>query len=388
MDLSPLYSWYAREKRDLPFRRTRDAYAIWVSEVMLQQTRVAHMLPRYEEFLKRFPDIPSLARASEDDVLAAWRGLGYYSRARNLQRGAQKIVAEHQGRFPGDLSSALALPGVGAYTAAAVLSIAYDAPTAALDGNIKRVLTRLYALESEVERKDRALARRADELLALNSSGAPGDHNQALMELGARVCTPGRPRCEICPLVGDCASYLRGGVEFAASLPPGARTVAETPLELTLYWINSSDGERTLVVRESDSRFFRKLWFFPYAWRGLDNAAEVSPPGFRALLDSGLLHPVVAHDSAATARRAGSGAGGRASFRHSITRYRISGAVEELELQGDPNRILAQLRAAGPADWEFAPRAELEERVVSSLAKKAFAARARRRAASAERGSD
>lgn len=387
MDLSPLYSWYAREKRDLPFRRTRDAYAIWVSEVMLQQTRVAHMLPRYEEFLKRFPDIASLARAHEDDVLAAWRGLGYYSRARNLQRGAQKIAAEHQGVFPRDLAAALALPGVGAYTAAAVLSIAYDAPTAALDGNIKRVLTRLFALTDESERKDRALARRADELLTHAGATAPGDHNQALMELGARICTPGRPRCEVCPLVAQCASFRLGGAEFAAGLPPGARSAAETPLELTLYWINSADGERTLVVREADSRFFRKLWFFPYAWRGLDDAAEVTPPGFRALLDSGLLHPVRAPDCAAIAGRPGSGAAGRASFRHSITRYRISGAVEEWQLGGDSERILAQLRAAGPADWEFAPRAGLEERVVSSLAKKAFAARERSRAGRTAGGS-
>ncbi len=371
MDLSPLYSWYAREKRDLPFRRTRDAYAIWVSEVMLQQTRVAHMLPRYEEFLRRFPDIASLARAREDEVLAAWRGLGYYSRARNLQRGAQKIVAEHQGRFPEDPAAALALPGVGAYTAAAVLSIAYNAPSAALDGNIKRVFARLFALEADAERKERALARRAQELLVAAGPVSPGDHNQALMELGARICTPGRPRCDACPLSAVCASFRRGGAEFAAGLPPGARPATETPLELTLYWIHAADGERTLVVREADSRFFRKLWFFPYRWRGLEGGADVLPPGLPGLFASGALGPAGA--------AAGPGGVGRATFRHSITRYRIVGVVEEYRLLGDSERTLAQLRAAGQADWDFAPRAELEERVVSSLARKAFAAQQRLR---------
>src|SRR5271167_1163296 len=182
-----MLSWFAEGKRDLPWRRTRDPYCIWLSEIMLQQTRVAAVIPYYGRFLKAFPNVQALARARTDRVLTNWAGLGYYSRARNLQRAAKEIVARHGGDFPHEYSEALKLPGIGRYTAAAVLSIAYDAPHAVLDGNVARVLARLGAVHGDLRAPAmwRKLEATAQELLAKKTSG---DWNQAMMELGATVC--------------------------------------------------------------------------------------------------------------------------------------------------------------------------------------------------------
>src|SRR5580704_15833345 len=190
-----LLAWYRRNKRDLDWRRTRDPYCIWVSEIMLQQTRVAAVIPYYRRFLARFPTVASLARAPLDDVLHHWAGLGYYSRARNLHLAAKQIVGRHGGEFPRKLEDALALPGVGRYTAAAVLSIAYDQPLAVLDGNVARVLARWGAIRGDLRQANRwaQLAAVSQQVLA---ASAPSDWNQAMMELGATVCTPTAPRCE------------------------------------------------------------------------------------------------------------------------------------------------------------------------------------------------
>jgi A/G-specific adenine glycosylase len=192
-----LARWYARAKRDLPWRRTRDPYGIWLSEVMTQQTTVAVAGPRWERFLARFPDVNALARARERDVLAEWAGLGYYARARNLHRAARAIASA--GTFPATREGWRALPGVGAYTAAAVASIACGAREAAVDGNVVRVLSRVHALALDAKapatfERIRALAS------ALVPARDPGEHNQALMDLGALVCTPKKPRCPACPL--------------------------------------------------------------------------------------------------------------------------------------------------------------------------------------------
>ncbi|HKO04092.1 MAG TPA: hypothetical protein VJW51_05065, partial [Candidatus Acidoferrales bacterium] len=172
-----LLSWFERRKRALPWRQTRDPYCIWISEVMLQQTRVAAVLPYYKRFLVRFPTVRALARAPAEDVLEAWAGLGYYSRARNLQRAAKQIVGKHGGRFPRKLEDALELPGVGRYTAAAVLSIAYGAPLAVLDGNVARVLARLAAVRGDVRQPGRwkQLESTAQQLLPSRTLGTPGD---------------------------------------------------------------------------------------------------------------------------------------------------------------------------------------------------------------------
>ena len=194
-----LLAWFRREKRDLEWRRTRDPYRIWISEIMLQQTRVAAVTPYYLRFLDRFPTVSDLARAREDAVLHAWAGLGYYSRARNLRRAAQEIVARHAGQFPDEMEAALALPGIGHYTASAVLSIAYGKPYAVLDGNVARVLARLGAIRGDLRRPQiwRRLQETAGNLLACKEAG---DWNQAMMELGATVCLPRAPLCPKCPV--------------------------------------------------------------------------------------------------------------------------------------------------------------------------------------------
>jgi len=202
-----LLAWYARSRRDLPWRRTRDPYAIWVSEVMLQQTRVAVVVERYQAFLARFPTLPSLAEAAEQEVLALWSGLGYYRRARMLHKAAQVVARDYGGMMPTTSKELRLLPGIGAYTAAAIASIAHDEAVAVVDGNVERVLCRMAGWE-ESGRAGRAdLKRKIEDFAAeLLHPDEPGDWNQALMALGATVCLPRNPQCMTCPLIEDCAT--------------------------------------------------------------------------------------------------------------------------------------------------------------------------------------
>jgi A/G-specific adenine glycosylase len=201
-----LLEWYERCRRDLPWRRSRNPYAIWVSEIMLQQTRVAVVVERYQAFMARFPTLLALALATEQDVLAAWSGLGYYRRARMLHRTAQFVADHYQGNLPQTAEELRLLPGIGAYTAAAVASIAYGEPVAVVDGNVERVLCRMegWKAGSRVGGGS-ALRRKIEELAArLVDPLRPGDFNQALMELGATLCVPRNPQCLVCPLAADC----------------------------------------------------------------------------------------------------------------------------------------------------------------------------------------
>nr|MDQ2644694.1 A/G-specific adenine glycosylase [Myxococcota bacterium] len=216
MDLSiPLLRWYDRTRRELPWRETRDPYAIWVSEVMLQQTQVKTVIPYFERWLARFPGVRELSRAEEAEVLHAWQGLGYYSRARALKRAAELVVERHGGQLPSKSSELTALPGIGPYSAGAIASIAYGERVPVVDGNVIRVLTRVFALRGDPAKAPlrRELWRRAEELVP---AARPGDHNQALMELGATVCVPEKPRCGECPLSEHCRGYAGG---LAARLP-------------------------------------------------------------------------------------------------------------------------------------------------------------------------
>ncbi|RME51184.1 MAG: A/G-specific adenine glycosylase [Deltaproteobacteria bacterium] len=202
-----LIAWYAENHRDLPWRRTDDPYAIWISEVMLQQTRVETVLPYYRAFLACFPTVMALAGASEEAVLKAWEGLGYYSRARNLHRAARRIVAEHGGRLPSDPEVLRKLPGFGPYTTAAVASLAFGIDLAAVDGNVRRVIARLYAVERDPRKIPRRIEAYATELLP---PGRGGIFNAAMMELGALLCTPRRPQCGRCPLEARCQARGKG----------------------------------------------------------------------------------------------------------------------------------------------------------------------------------
>jgi A/G-specific adenine glycosylase len=256
-----LLAWFRAHQRDLPWRRSRDPYRIWVAEVMLQQTRIAAVMPYYHRFLARFPTVQTLARAPETEVLKLWSGLGYYSRARNLYRAAKIIVAQHKGQFPRDLDSALELPGIGVYTAAAVLSIAYDVPLAVLDGNVARVLARVEANRRDLRapKNWRTLTAAAQNLLA---SQAPGDWNQSLMELGEVVCTPQSPRCAECPVARHCRAYAEG---LTDKIPAPRRKRARVHMMIAAAILRDPLG-RTLLVQDPgahDTVLFSRMWQFP-----------------------------------------------------------------------------------------------------------------------------
>jgi A/G-specific adenine glycosylase len=200
-----LLDWYDRNKRDLPWRHTKDPYAIWVSEIMLQQTRVAAVIERYTAFMERFPNVQALAAADEQDVLALWSGLGYYRRARMLHKAAKTIVAEHDGKMPATAVELRKLPGIGSYTAAAIASIAHGESIAVVDGNVERVLSRIRGWESHDAVGEAAVRRKVEEFSeALVDPRRAGDFNQAIMELGATVCTPRNPQCLACPWKTEC----------------------------------------------------------------------------------------------------------------------------------------------------------------------------------------
>ena len=255
VDRKALLAWYRRNRRDLPWRRTDDPYRIWLSEVMLQQTTVKTATPYYEAFLERFPTLEALAAADEEDVLARWSGLGYYHRARNLRRAAQHVAERHRGRFPKTLEAALAVPGVGLYTASAVLSIAYGTPLPVVDGNVRRVLARLFALRGPEWTKDAAFYNLADEVL---DQEAPGDWNQAVMELGALVCVPRKPACPACPLRRSCQAFARGLVHEL----PEARA-RRAPQDVTVAAALVEKGGRLLLVRRAEGRLLGRMWEVP-----------------------------------------------------------------------------------------------------------------------------
>jgi A/G-specific adenine glycosylase len=200
-----ILEWYHRSKRDLPWRQTSDPYAIWVSEIMLQQTRVAVVIERYTAFLQRFPTIQSLAEAGEQDVLALWSGLGYYRRARMLHKAAKTLVSDYRAIMPGSAQGLRDLPGIGSYTAAAIASIAHGEPVAVVDGNVERVLSRIQGWHSHDSVSEAAVRRKVEEFAqTLVDPGHPGDYNQAIMELGATICTPRNPQCLVCPWAKEC----------------------------------------------------------------------------------------------------------------------------------------------------------------------------------------
>ena len=228
---------------------------------MLQQTRIAAVLPYYERFLARFPNVRELARARESEVLKYLAGLGYYSRARNLHRAAKEIVLHHDAQFPRDPKQVLALPGIGSYTAAAVLSIAFDVPLAALDGNVARVLARLFAVRGNL-RAPKTWQRLADAAQTLLPSHAPGDWNQAIMELGETICTPRSPNCAVCPIARHCKARALG---IAEKLPAARQKRAPAGVHIAAAVLIDSRG-RTLLTKipgAHDSVLFSRLWQFP-----------------------------------------------------------------------------------------------------------------------------
>ncbi len=317
--MKPLLAWYRRAHRDLPWRRTADPYRIWVSEIMLQQTRAQAVIPYYQRFLDRFPTLEALAAAAEQDVLALWAGLGYYSRARNLRKAAQLMVAA--GGFPRDYEAIRALPGIGDYTAAAVASIAFGLPYAVIDGNVLRVVARL-----ENDPADIAAPRTRERFRAIVQEwmgrSQPGTFNQALMELGATVCVPASPLCRECPVAGNCRALQAGTV---AQLPVKLRKVE--PVAIAAVVLLVQRGDRVLLrQKEAGARRMAGFWELP---------APEELPGARAGKTWG-------------------------EFRHTITHHRYTFTVRS-----------ASVRTAG-SDFRWFSADDLQAIPLSTTARKAL----------------
>jgi A/G-specific adenine glycosylase len=331
-----LRDWFVAHARDLPWRRTHDPYSIWVSEIMLQQTRVAAVLEHYTEFLRRFPTVSALAKATEADVLAAWSGLGYYRRARMLYRGAQAVVNDHGEVVPGTAAVLLTLPGIGAYTSAAIASIGFGEAVAAVDGNVERVITRLDGLAAGGARNDTARQIRviADLLLDPDS---PGDFNQAMMELGATVCLPRNPLCLECPVASQCQT--RGEHPVERRKPMVRREVA---IALVLQSIPPGGTHVLLQKRPTEGTVMPGMWELPEITTDeLDRqAAEVTVR--HAIMQTNYAVRVYAMDSAALSQH---------GLSKREERWVVVEALGGLPLTGLARKVLRRvgLMAAGSA---------------------------------------
>lgn len=322
-----LLNWFSTAARDLPWRRTLDPYAIWVSEVMLQQTQVKTVIPYWERWVRELPDVAALAAAPEQRLLKLWEGLGYYTRVRNMQKAAQHIVATHAGQFPRDFDAVLALPGVGRYTAGAISSIAFNTPAPILDGNVIRVLTRLFAiaenprdkatnaqlwqLAAQLVEAAAPLTHYALRIKGLVVSGACSALNQSLMELGATVCTPQNPQCLLCPVSSHCVARSTGR---EAQLPNLGQRAAATSREFHAFVIEH-DG-KYLVAQRPAGVVNAGLWEFPNF--EVTGPSSLPAASLKELLQvNGHCEPLC-------------------EIKHSITRYRITQRVFRVALKSKP----------------------------------------------------
>ncbi|WP_433945404.1 A/G-specific adenine glycosylase [Paenibacillus sp. SN-8-1] len=266
-----LLEWYGQAKRDLPWRRHRDPYFIWVSEIMLQQTRVDTVIPYFHRFIEKFPTVAALAQAPEDEVLKCWEGLGYYSRARNLQAAARQVTERHGGVIPDDLSAVSALKGVGPYTRGSIMSIAFNRPVPAVDGNVMRVLSRFFLIEEDIMKVS---TRKSMEVLAeaLIPEGRASDFNQALMELGALVCTPKSPHCLTCPVMQHCQGRIAG---METQLPVKTKAKKPRPEYRLAALIEGRGAEagRVLVQQRPQTGLLARMWELPHILAAAENPA-------------------------------------------------------------------------------------------------------------------
>ncbi|WP_127588143.1 A/G-specific adenine glycosylase, partial [Paenibacillus koleovorans] len=269
----PLLAWYRKHRRDLPWRRSRNPYYIWISEVMLQQTRVDTVIPYYHRFVDKFPTVEALSTAPEEEVLKLWEGLGYYSRARNLQAAVREVHERFGGVVPDTPEEISSLKGVGPYTAGAILSIAYNKPEPAVDGNVMRVLSRFFLLSDDIAKPS---TRVGIEKLArsLIPEGAAGDFNQAIMELGATVCTPKSPSCLTCPVMEPCAARLEGLVE---ALPVKTKAKPPRPETRLVAFVEGPDagGGRFLIRQRPQDGLLARMWELPHV-AGVDAIAALA----------------------------------------------------------------------------------------------------------------
>ena len=319
-----LIRWFRDHKRDLPWRGATP-YAVWVSEIMLQQTQVATVIPYFNRFLGRFPNVEALAAAQIDEVLHFWAGLGYYARARNLHRAAQIIVESHSGCIPKEPADLLSLPGIGRYTAGAIISIAYDLPQPILDGNVIRVLSRLFGVKGDPTSSEnqKILWGLAAQLVPEES---PGDFNQGLMELGAVLCEPAEPKCERCPLLADCFAGNSLEPNALPETPPGKKTVKLIQISGILL----NDLSEALIVKRPLHGLWGGLWEFPRA--SLLPGELPSEGAVRALKEFADQNVIACGSVGALA--------------HSVTHHRITLHGVLLKLQFDSSPIFLSFHSA------------------------------------------
>jgi A/G-specific adenine glycosylase len=333
-----LLQWYDKNRRPFPWREQPTPYRVWISEIMLQQTQTKSAMPYYNRFLERFPDIKSLAHASEEQILALWSGLGYYSRARNLRKAAVRIVACHKGIFPSDIEDVLALPGVGRYTAGAICSIAFNQPHPVVDGNIRRVIARLKGIRSRIPEK--YFWGRMAEWIPKNKASA---FNQAMMELGAVICLPSRPLCSECPVAAYCLAKIRN---LQDRIPPPKPRKAVKRVDVVVLVVQRRG--RILLMRQQES-------FIPGVW-GLPTG--IVPPGRLPDETVEFLNKDLF--------------GGRLKIenvsilRHSITNHSIAAHIYTGNATG---LISERVKKHGEARW--AGESRLNESLTSSLFRKA-----------------
>ncbi|AMX85335.1 A/G-specific adenine glycosylase [Geobacillus subterraneus] len=272
-----LLDWFARERRDLPWRKDRDPYKVWVSEVMLQQTRVETVIPYFEKFIEQFPTLEALAGADEDEVLKAWEGLGYYSRVRNLHAAVKEVKEHYGGKVPDRPDEFAKLKGVGPYTVGAVLSLAYGVPEPAVDGNVMRVLSRLFLVTDDIAKA--STRKRFEQIVReIMAYEHPGAFNEALIELGALVCTPRRPSCLLCPVQAHCRAFAEGVPE---ELPVKTKKTAVKQVPLAVAVLADEEG-RILIRKRGHTGLLANLWEFP--------GCEINGEGEKEKLEKGFLN--------------------------------------------------------------------------------------------------
>lgn len=345
-----LLHWYKENPRSLPWRGQPDPYAVWVSEIMAQQTRLETIIPYYQRWLARFPTIAALAAAPQQEVLALWEGLGYYSRARNLHAAAQEVVRNHGGQLPADVRALRRLPGIGRYSAGAIASLAFGLDEPVVDGNVKRVLSRVFDIDAAV---DSAAGERQLWTLATDHlpPGEAADYNQALMDLGARVCRPRNPRCEDCPLQHECRARARGNQHER----PVTRPKTAIPHHTVVAAVLRRRG-RTLLAQRPAGGLLGGLWEFP---GGKVESGKTLPAALQREL----------HEELGVAVRVADEIG---VFKHAYSHYRVTlHAFECTLVDGTPRPLVAQaLRWVRPVELADYPMGKLDRQIARTIAAK------------------
>ena len=346
-----LLDWIRIARRDLPWRRRRDPYAVWIAEVMLQQTQAATVVPYFERWLRRFPDLPTLAAAPLDDVLKAWEGLGYYARARNLHRMAGQVLAQHGGQLPGDRQALLALPGIGRYTVGAILSLAFGQAEPVLDGNVRRVLCRVCDIAGDLAETatEKQLWEIATALVAAAPVGMAGDLNEALMELGATICTPGKPACAACPVAALCLAHQRG-VETAR---PAVQPKPQTPHHMTVAGVIQDAAGAYLLIQRPAVGLLGGLWGFP---GGTLQEGETLDAGLRRAVQAQIGVEVLPGELVAR-------------IRHAYTHFRITLHAYHCQLMaGEPRPLrCAAVRWVAPGELPSLAFPVTDARIIRAL---------------------